>query len=163
MLVVVEDGFLPPILKSVNKKDVPVALLLLQVIVGSILSMVFLYIQDNNGAMWILTALAAQFTFMQYFLVFAAIIKLRYSHSKILRPYKMPAVWLFSLIGIIACIFSFFIVYIPPSQINTGDANIYRLLLIGSLIVLSLPPIVFSKICKKYVNKHDLNYTNIYK
>jgi amino acid transporter len=145
MLVVVEDGFLPSILKRVNKKEVPVALLLLQAIVSSLLALVYVYLQDNNGAMWILTALAAQFTFMQYFLVFAAVIKLRYSQPKVLRPYKMPAVWLFSSIGVVACIFSFFIVYVPPSQINTGDASIYHWLLIITLIILSLPTVFFSK------------------
>jgi amino acid transporter len=113
-------------------------------VISSVLALVYVYLKDNNGAMWILTALAAQFTFMQYFLVFAAIIKLRYSHSQVLRPYKMPAVWLFSLIGIATCVFSFFIVYVPPVQINIGDANTYRWLLTGSLVVLSLPPILFN-------------------
>lgn len=145
MLVVVKDGFLPKILQRVNKNDVPVALLLLQAVVSSILALVYIYLQDNNGAMWILTALSAQFTFMQYCLVFAAVIKLRYSQPHVFRPYKMPAIWLFSLLGIAACIFSFFIVYISPAQINVGDANIYRWLLISSLVILSLPPVLFNK------------------
>lgn len=149
MLVVVKDGFLPAILKSVNNKGVPVALLLLQAGIGSVLALVFLYLQDSNGAMWILTALSAQFTFLQYLLVFAAIIKLRYTKATVFRPYKMPAVWLLSLIGIIASVFSFFIVYIPPLQINTGDANWYRWLLLGALGLLSLPPMLLTKFCYK--------------
>lgn len=149
MLVVAKDGFLPKTLKLINKKEVPVALLLLQAIIGSILAMVFLYLQDTNGSIWILLALSAQFTFMQYLLVFAAILKLRYSHPKVVRPYKVPAIWLVALTGIASCIFSFFIVYVPPAQLKTGDATIYRWLLIGSLVLLSLPPIVFSRYRQK--------------
>lgn len=144
MLVVVKDGFLPVSLQLVNKKDVPVALLLLQAIIGSSLALVFLYLEDSSAAIWILVALAAQFTFMQYLLVFAAFLKLRYSQPEVFRPYRAPLIWPVALIGMASCIFSFFIVYVPPAQLKTGDVTIYRWLLVGVLIILSLPPVLLS-------------------
>ena len=148
MLVVAKHGLLPSILTYSNKKGVPVALLLLQAAIGSILALVFLYIEDSNGAIWILLALSAQFTFIQYLLVFAAVLKLRYFQPNVARPYKAPCIWILSGLGIAACVFSFFIVYLPPAQLNTGDASVYRWLLLITLLVLALPPILFSKFKK---------------
>ena len=145
MLVVAKDGFLPASLQLVNKQDVPIALLLLQAVIGSILAMVFLYLEDSSAAIWILVALAAQFTFVQYLLVFAAFLKLRYSQPKVLRPYRAPLIWPVAVIGIASCVFSFFSVYVPPAQLKTGDVTIYRWLLIGMLVLLSLPPVILSR------------------
>ena len=111
-------------------------------------ALVFLYIEDSNGAIWILLALSAQFTFIQYLLVFAAVLKLRYFQPNVARPYKAPCIWILSGLGIAACVFSFFIVYLPPAQLNTGDASVYRWLLLITLLVLALPPILFSKFKK---------------
>lgn len=145
MLVVAKDNFFPPKLKKTNKHGVPTSLLILQATVGSILSLVFLYMGSNSAGIWILVALSAQFTLAQYFLVFLAVLKLRYSQKDTPRAFKAPCIWLLVIIGVIGCIFSFFIVYIPPSQLEILDDNVYRLSLILSFVVLSLPPYFMTK------------------
>ena len=150
MLVVAQDGFLPKWLRNTNKNAVPVALLLLQVIIGSFLSMFQLYFKNSNATIWILTALSAQFTFVQYFLVFIAAIKLRYSQKNTLRPYRVPFIWIVSIIGIVSCIFTFFIVYIPPIEVNIGNTEFYCCLLVTIFIILSIPPILFVKLRHKF-------------
>jgi amino acid transporter len=139
MLVVANDGFFPAWLQRVNSKGVPTALLILQAIIGSILTTVFFYM-ENNAGIWILTALSAQFTVMQYLLVFLAALKLRFSQPKVARGFRAPFMPLLVLIGSIACIFSFFIVYIEPAQLSVGNGNLYRAFLLISLGILSLPP-----------------------
>ena len=141
LLIVAEDGFLPKILKKVNKHNVPVSLLILQAIIGSMLSMIILYLDDKSATIWVLTALSAQFTFVQYFLVFIAAFKLRFSQPYTHRVFKVPMMWLVCFLGILACIFSFLIVYLPPRQLQTGDIIIYRLMLILAFVILTLPPI----------------------
>lgn len=154
MLVVAEDGFFPPILKKVNKHGVPTSLLLLQAVVGSILSLVFLYMDSKSAGIWILTALSAQFTFVQYLLVFLAALWLRYSKPNLKRSFKTPFILLNVVVGVLTCIFSFLIVYIPPRQLNVGDANMYRILLIISFVLLTLPPYFMVKLHKKESKLH---------
>lgn len=141
MLVVAEDNFFTSKLKKTNKHGVPTNLLILQATVGSVLSLVFLYMGNNSAGIWILIALSAQFTVAQYFLVFLAAIKLRYSQPKTKREFKAPLIWPLTITGMLICIFSFFIVYIPPSQLKILDPNVYILSLVLGFVLLSLPPI----------------------
>ncbi|MBT4963365.1 MAG: amino acid permease [Francisellaceae bacterium] len=150
MLVVAEDGFFPEWLKKTNKHDVPVALLLLQVIIGSALTMLFLN-YEGSSAIWMMIAVSSQFTMIQYVMLFLAVIKLRKSKPEIVRGYKAPKLKLVTTIGIAACIFSFFIVYIPPSHFNFGSATVYRTILISILLLLMLPIISF-----RYYRKNNL-------
>lgn len=145
LLITAEDGFLPKHLQTVNKHGVPTGMLIFQAIVGTLFSFIFLWMDDNSAAFWVLTALAAQFTVVQYALVFASALWLRYKQPKVKRPFQVPGgtigIWLVSIIGIFACIFGFGIVFLPPSQLDTGDRQQYQAMLALSFIVLSLIPL----------------------
>lgn len=144
MLIVAEDGFLPPWMCRVNKYKVPTALLITQAVVGSVLSLIFIQI-SNNSSIWILTALSAQFTCLLYILVFAACLKLRYSQPHTKRPFKVRSLWLVASVAILACIFGFFIVYIPHNKLVVINNTSYILLLVVALMLLLLPAIVLIK------------------
>lgn len=144
MLVVAEDGFFPPWLKKVNNRGVPTALLILQAAVGSVLSILFIYIKSNSF-IWILTALSAQFTCLVYILIFCSALKLRVSSGHTTRPFKVKGIWLFAICGIIGCVFAFLIVYIPHSQFLVMHKSIYNKLLIFILLLLLLPPLLLIK------------------
>ena len=83
-----------------------------------------------------------------YALMFAAVIRLRYTQPDTPRPYRipggLPGVWLIGGIGLLGCIVSFVLGFIPPSQLKTGDTVVYVLLLALATVVLSLPPFVFA-------------------
>lgn len=145
LLVTVEDGFLHPILWKVNRKGVPTGLLIFQACVGSVLSLAFLWLDSHSAAFWALTTLAAQFTVVQYALVFAAVVRLRYSQPKVERPYKVPGgklgIWILSIVGIATCAFAFWIAFIPPEQLETGDRMTYQTVLALSFILLTVLPV----------------------
>lgn len=145
LLVTVEDGFLHPCLRTVNKKGAPTGLLIFQACVGTVLSFAFLWMDSHSAAYWVLTALAAQFTVVQYILVFAAVLRLRYSQPKVARPYTVPGgklgMWILAILGILTCLFGFLIVFVPPEQLETGDQFVYEAVLAISFIVLAILPI----------------------
>lgn len=153
LLVCAEDGFLPKTLRTINKKGVPTGMLIFQALVGSLLSLIFLWMEDNSAAFWVLTALAAQFTVVQYALVFAAALWLRYKEPKTERPYRVPfgmfGIWTACLIGILACIFGFWIVFIPPAQLDTGNRSEYQTMLTLAFVVLSLLPLYLAAVRKR--------------
>lgn len=159
LLETAQDGFLPPILRRVNTRGVPTAMLVFQAIVGSALSLVFLFMDSHSAAYWVLTALSAQFAVVQYGFVFAAAIKLRYSKPHTPRAYKLPggklSMWVVSGLGILACLFGFWIVFIPPAQLDTGDKTVYQGLLTISLIMLSLFPVILSSRIWKFRKRKE--------
>jgi len=157
LLVTAEDGFLPPFLKRVNSRGVSIGTLMFQAVVGTFLSLVFLWMDDHSAAFWILTALSAQFTVVQYAFMLLAVLRLRYSQPHVFRAYRVPGgwmgLWLVVLLGIFSCVFGFLIVFIPPSQLKTPDQNIYQSMLIISLIALSIPPILLTQYRKREIKK----------
>jgi amino acid transporter len=145
LLITAEDGFLPHALAKTNAHGVPTGTLIFQALIGTLLSTVFLFMDDHSAAYWLLTAAASQCTVLQYALMFAAVVRLRYSQPKTERPYEVPGglsgVWIISIVGFLSCLFGFLIVFLPPSQLNTGDQQVFQLMLLASLLALSAPPI----------------------
>ncbi len=139
LLVVAQDHFLPLWLKRENAHNVPTALLLMQALVGSCLALIFLYLRDSSASMWFLTALSAQFTCVQYLLVFCAALKLRYKRPLVVRAFKTPFIWLVTVLGAATCIFSFFIVYAPHAKLVALSWQVYCALLLLSFCLLLLP------------------------
>jgi glutamate:GABA antiporter len=147
LLATAEHGALPPSLRKLNKNNMPVVILIIQAIIGSIFSLVFLFMPGVSSAYWILTDLTAQLTALIYLLMFSAAIYLRFSQPNIPRPYKIPGgktgMFIVAGLGILASLFTLFIGFVPPDQLKTGSTLFYECFLIIGIIVLSLPPFLF--------------------
>lgn len=84
LLVSAKDGSLPSVFSKVNRFGAPVAILIAQALIFSLLSFVFIMLDSINAAYWILSDLSAQLALLVYIFMFAAAIKLRYSHPLLL-------------------------------------------------------------------------------
>ncbi len=147
LLAAAQDGDLPPLFRYRNKNNMPVAILVIQAIIGSILSLVFLFMPNVSSSYWMLTDLTAQLTALIYLLMFSAAIFLRYKHKNTPRPFKIPGgnfgMWIVAGLGILAALFAFFIGFVPPAQFKTGSIAFYESFLIIGIVILSLPPFIF--------------------
>lgn len=145
---VAQEGLAPARLGRTNRNDVPVPALIIQGVGGSVFSLMFLFVPSVSTSYWMLSAVTAQVTIVMYALMFAAVIRLRYTRPKTPRPYRIPGgrpgVWLVGGVGLLGCVASFLLGFIPPSQLKTGDTVVYVLLLALATLVLSLPPFVFA-------------------
>ncbi|MGH3776103.1 MAG: amino acid permease [Pseudonocardiaceae bacterium] len=150
---VAQEGLAPAPLGRVNSRDVPVALLVIQGIGGSVFALLFLLVPSVSTSYWMLSAVTAQIIIVMYALMFAAVIKLRYTQPDVPRPYRIPGglagVWLIGGIGLLGCLASFLLGFIPPSQLKTGNPVGYVLLLALAVVVLSLPPFVYALIANR--------------
>lgn len=147
------DNFLPNFFKKVNKEDVPTNVLILQALIGSMLSILFFrYINSINGLIWVFVCLSFQFASILYIMIFFSANKLRTMYPNIKRPYKTPAIKVMSFLGITICSFTFLISYIQPANIETTEKTFYLLLLILSSIILIMPAIIFSYLKSKKEN-----------
>ena len=153
LLVAAQDGCIPPVLQKVNSQQMPVALLITQAVIFSIISLVFLIMPTVNSSFWILANLTSQLALSCYVFIFAAAIRLRYKHPKVHRAYKVPfgnvGMWVICIAGIIASVFTVLIGFVPPTQIDVGNIIFYELFLIVGFVGFYLFPLVVYKMRKR--------------
>jgi glutamate:GABA antiporter len=142
------DGDGPERFGHTNDRGVPVGLLVVQGIGGTIFSLLFLLVPNVSTSYWMLSAVTAQIIAVMYALMFAAVIRLRYTQPDRPRPYRIPGgrigVWLVGGVGAAACSCSFLLGLVPPDQLKTGNPVTYVVLLSAATVLLCLPPFLWS-------------------
>jgi amino acid transporter len=145
-------GDLPPELHYVNRRHVPVAVLVFQGILSTMFALMFLFVPSINSSYWMLTALTTQILVMMYILIFAAAIRLRYTQPDAPRAYKIPGgkvgIWIVAGVGIFGSLFSLVIGFVPPSGVSHWPTPIYIAVMFGLIVVCSAPPFIIEKIKK---------------
>jgi glutamate:GABA antiporter len=141
-----QEGHLPTLFHKLNERRAPVSILVMQGILVTILSLMFLLMPTVSSGFWILTVLVAQLYLIMYVLVFAAAIKLRYSKPKVKREYKVPGgkpgIWIVGVLGILGSLFALVIGYFPPAQIEVGNATFYTSFLLGGSLIGCIAPFI---------------------
>ena len=150
LLIATEDSKLPKLIAKRNKKNMPVGILLLQGVIVTVLSMVFLIMPSVNSSYWILSNLTAQLALVFYILMFAAAIRLRHKHGNVKRAYRIPGgawgIWVVCGIGMLTCISAIILGFLPPTQVAVGNLLKYEaILVIGMLVCCLLPLILYSR------------------
>ncbi len=164
LLAAAQTGDLPPIFRRLNKNSMPKPLLILQAIIVSLLSLVFVFLPTLNEAFWMLVAMVSELYLLMYVLMFAAAIKLRYSRPDVDRPYKIPGknvgMWFVSGLGLLSCLFTMFIGILPPKHITITNQTTYVIIMVLGLILFSLGPAIilfFQKPHWKEALEHENN------
>ena len=146
------SGDLPPALHKVNRRHVPVALLVLQAALSTVFALLYVIAPGVSTSFWMLSALTTQMVLLMYILVFAAAIKLRRTQPDVERPYKVPGgmagLWAVGGIGIAGCIFSFVLGFIPPSEVKHWPTPIYVAVMVAAIVLLSIPPLIVERVKK---------------
>lgn len=143
-----KEGVLPKILQKKNKNDIPTNMLILQAIIITFWGLVYVLLPGGvNSSFWILFALTTAVYIVMYWLMYAAAIKLRYNHPEVKRPFSIPGgkigMWIVAGFGFLAMIFLFILAILPPAQI-AEQANFYTpFMIIGTLIVVAIPLIIY--------------------
>lgn len=148
LLATAQNGDLPPFFQHMNKNHMPTNIMIVQGIVVSVISLIFLFMPSVSSSFWILTDLAALLYLAVYVIMFLAAIRLKYSEPNTPRPYKVPGgnagMWFFAGMGIIACVAAFFLGFIPPAQLQTGDMVLYETFLsVGFILIFIIPFLMF--------------------
>lgn len=145
-----KQGVLPKYFQKENRHRMPVNILIVQGLIVTAISFVFLFMPTTSSGFWILSALSIQLYLLMYILLFAAAIRLRYTHPHVKRPYCIPygkpGIWIVGSFGLLSSIFTFFITFLPPSQILVGNLWFYEIFLIGGVTLMCIiPHLVYRK------------------
>lgn len=148
ILAAANDGNLPPIMAYTNRHGAPVVILLLQAIIVSILTLVFVLLPIESAYL-MLTELTAILALLMYVLMFIAALVLRVKCPEVERPFKIPGgplgIGIVALIGGGSSLLAMFLGFIPPSQIELGSTLVYQLLLISGVLIFCLPAFFIHK------------------
>jgi amino acid transporter len=149
-----EDHFLPEFLHKRNRHGVPSRVALIQAVIMTLVSSAFLFMPSVNGSYWLLTALSTELYMLMYLFMFAAAIKIGLQDRQ--RPHLaglmsipyMPGI--LAVMGILGCIVTLYIGFLPPSGIDVGTMAHYVMMFCGGMLLMILPVIFFYIYRRKY-------------
>lgn len=150
LLSTAQDGELPSFLAKTNHAEAPVILLIIQAILVTLLACLYFVMDNVSVAFFVLTAMTATLYLVMYILMYAAALRLRYSHPELPRTYKIPGgngiMWLICGIGLAGVIFACIAGFFPPSNLPVGNPALYVTLVAGGLILFTGTPLVIHSI-----------------
>ena len=145
LLATSKDGSIPPFFRRTNRRGMPTNILIIQALIVSLFSLVFLLMPTVSSSFWILTVLTAQVYLIMYILMFLSAIRLRYTQPGRTRSYRVPGkragMWIIAGGGVLASLFAIFMGFWPPDQIDSvRELVFYECFLSLGILVLCLPP-----------------------
>ena len=153
LLVASQDGSLPAFLGKTNRNGVPIAILVTQAVIVSLLSLIFIIMPTINNSYWILSVITAQLALLVYIALFAAAIKLYYNKPHVPRSFRIPGkkigTWIVCGLGAFSCVAVILCGFLPPAQVPFQSIFFYELILIASMAVCCLIPLYLMKKRKK--------------
>ena len=135
-----KPGTFPEGCRRTNRNDVQMPLLLLQGIVVTILSFVFVVAPNTSTAFAMLQDVSISLYMLMYVCMFAAAIKLRRSHPDAERPIRIPGLPVIACIGIVSALSAIVLGLTPPAGFSDIPAGTYAVIIATGVIVLAIPP-----------------------
>ncbi|MFP6638769.1 MAG: amino acid permease, partial [Myxococcota bacterium] len=137
-----ENRDLPEILSRTNRNGAPTLILFIQAVVVTAMTLPFMLLKGVSVAFFFLTALSGTVYLIMYMMMFAAGIRLRYSHPHVERHFKvfggLVGMWIIAGLGIAVCLTALLLSFLPPekSQIDVGNITMYVSIEIAAFIIL---------------------------
>ncbi|MDE3045077.1 MAG: amino acid permease [Verrucomicrobiota bacterium] len=141
LLHAAEFGFLPPFFSRKNKAGVASNILIAQAVVVSLVCLVFLLEPTINAFYWFLTALSTELYMIMYVMIFCAGVRLHYKYIDRPSTFKIPGngwgMWATALLGLVGCLLTIIISFLPPDTIITTPGRYLSMICIGNLVSIS--------------------------
>lgn len=148
-----QHGYLPKIFAKENKNGVSTAVLITQAILVTFVCLAFLLMPSVNGSYWLLTDLSTELYLIMYLLMFAAAIVLKYRNPLLKALYQVPGktkgFYTLCVFGLLGCLVSFYVGFLPPGNIDVGTPLHYFVTFSISLCVMVTPVLLLYGYKKK--------------
>ncbi len=132
------EGGIAPWWARTNGRGAPISVLLLQAVIGSLLSLLLLFVDSINTYYWMLTALVAQTFLVMYLLMYAAVLHLRRTQPDVPRPFRIPGgrigLVLIVGVGIAGSVFTFVLGFLPASHLSVEGTALYVLAMVLGIV-----------------------------
>ena len=162
LLAVAKAGYLPPVFHRTNRYGMASTIMYVQAGIVTVVSTLFVLLPSVQSAYQILNQLTSILYLTMYLLMFASVIRLRYSQPDRPRPFRLGRsnllVWLLGGAGFLAALLAFCLSFVPPDQISIGSPTLYVAILVGAALVLYAVPNVLYGLRKPSWNRRDPDF-----
>ena len=162
LLVVAKAGYMPRFWQHTNKHGMATHILLVQAMLVTVLSVMFVVLPTVQAAYQILSQLTVILYLVMYLLMFAAAIYLRFSQPNRPRPYKIPGgdfgMWLIGGLGFLGSLLALILSSSRPGRSRSGSPALYVGILIGLSVLLVAVPFVIFAIRKPHWRNPDSDF-----
>jgi len=161
MIKVAEEGNLPKFFQKRTSRGIPITFVMIQAIVISLVSILYVVVPDVNSAFLIITITTTILYCVVYFFIAISAIRLRYIMPEIKRPFRLGnkgngLMWIVSILSIICIIFTIIVSIIPPSILKPSQYTGYMIYQVAATIVMIGIALIIHKF-KKPEWKKDYN------
>ncbi len=157
MLVVVKDKSMPAWFGKTNKHGLPLVFIILQAIILSTVTMIYLFVPSVNEGFFLLLILTVLLYSVVYILIFLSAIVLRIKYPQVDRPYRVSkgnaGLFFLSAVGIVSMLFCIGISLIPPTSWSGDKTSFYLLIELGGLCFFMIIPFLFVRFMRRKRDK----------
>ncbi|NWL88087.1 MULTISPECIES: tyrosine-tyramine antiporter [unclassified Paenibacillus] len=140
MIKVAEDGNLPPFFQKRNSKGIPITFVMLQAIVISLVSVMYIVVPDVNSAFLVITITTTILYCIVYALIAISAVRLRYKEPNMNRPFRLGKgngmMWFVSLLSMLSVVITIVVSLIPPSILPKSFSTGYIIYQVVATVVM---------------------------
>ncbi|MEI4831347.1 tyrosine-tyramine antiporter [Bacillus sp. FJAT-53711] len=167
MIKVADEGNLPKFFQKRTEKDVPITFVMIQAIVISLVSFLYVVVPDVNSAFLIITITTTILYCIVYALIAISAIRLRYNMPNVKRPFRLGSkgnglMWFVSIISMIGIVLTIIVSLIPPSILKPSQYTGYVIYQVAATVVMIGIALIINK-CKKPEWKKENNEVEYFK
>ena len=142
-----QAGYLPPFFQKTNKAGVQKNILLIQGGAVTLLSLLFIVMPSVQSFYQILSQLTVLLYLIAYLLMFASVIRLRYSMKNARRTFRIGSrgnllLWIVAGVGFLGSLLAFVLSFLPPDQIAMGSKAVWYAVLFGGVALFVILPFI---------------------
>ncbi len=143
LLFVGKAGMLPPVLQEINGQGVQKNILFLQAAIVTLLSTIYIFIDNVSDAFWMISAMAALMYLIIYLFMFMSAMKLRRIQPNVKRGYVLKGLNAWCCLGLLSTTIALIFGFIPPAKFSMMPFIEYAGILLIGLIITAMPPFIF--------------------
>lgn len=161
MIKVADEGNLPKFFQKRTEKDIPITFVMIQAIVISLVSFLYVVVPDVNSAFLIITITTTILYCIVYALIAISAIRLRYNMPNAKRPFRLGSkgnglMWFVSIVSMIGIVLTIIVSLIPPSILKPSQYTGYVIYQVAATVVMIGIALIINK-CKKPEWKKENN------
>lgn len=139
LFVMAQQGLLPSVCARTNSQGVPSTILIIQALIVSVLSSLFLFQPKMSECFWIFTVVSTQLYMWMYIILLLAGIKLLHRINNRAIGTHPLSLWVLSCLGILGCLLTIVIGFIPPQGVESTGSYRYCLMVSMGHVIAAAP------------------------
>jgi len=140
MIKVADEGNLPPFFQKRTSKGIPITFVMIQAIVISLVSVMYIIVPDVNSAFLVITITTTILYCIVYALIAISAVRLRYKEPNMNRPFRLGKgnglMWFVSMLSMLSVVITIVVSLIPPSILPASFSTGYVIYQVVATVVM---------------------------